>query len=57
MRDDKRSHRSAKDLLQPFLHSFFRGGIERRCGFVDDHEYGFTHGGCADHQPLLLSAG
>src|SRR6185312_3319407 len=45
------------NFFQTSLYGFFRGGIERGCGFVDDHEDWFAHSCCADHQALLFAAG
>ena len=56
MRDDEGAHVIPKHLFHALLHGLFRGGIERGGGFVHDHEYGLTHGGRSDHQPLLLAA-
>lgn len=42
--------------VQGFLHQLFRGGVERRGGFVEEQDAGVAQQGTSDGDALLLTA-
>ena len=56
VRDHKRGV-SARDAVELGLDAFFRFGIERRSGFVENQDSRILENGARDRDPLLFAAG